>query len=120
MAVMVLLALFSVQSRGTARIGKAFGPVMLVWFATIAVLGVGGILHRPDVLAAVNPAHALGFLLENPPVGFLVLGAAFLAISGGEALYAAMGQLRPHPAPTAWDSPALPALLLNHDLHDPV
>lgn len=102
MAVMILLALFSVQSRGTARIGKAFGPVILVWFATIAVLGVGGILHRPDVLAAVNPAHALGFLLENPRVGFLVLGAAFPAITGGEALYADMGHVGRNPIRTVW------------------
>jgi KUP system potassium uptake protein len=102
MAVMILLALFSVQSRGTARIGKAFGPVILVWFATIAVLGVGGILHRPDVLAAVNPAHALGFLLEHPRVGFLVLGAAFPAITGGEALYADMGHVGRNPIRTVW------------------
>jgi KUP system potassium uptake protein len=114
MAVMVLVALFSVQSRGTARIGKAFGPVMLVWFATIAVLGVGGILHRPGVLAAVNPAHALGFLLENPRVGFLVLGAAFLAITGGEALYADMGHVGRNPIRTVWYCVVLPALLLNY------
>jgi len=114
MAAMVLLALFSVQSRGTARIGKAFGPVMLVWFATIAVLGVGGILHRPGVLAAVNPAHALGFLLENPRVGFLVLGAAFLAITGGEALYADMGHVGRNPIRTVWYCVVLPALLLNY------
>src|SRR3982075_4571760 len=114
MAVMVLLALFSVQSRGTARIGKAFGPVMLVWFATIAVLGVGGILHRPGVLAAVNPAHALGFLLENPRVGFLVLGPAFLAITGGEALYADMGHVGRNPIRTVWYCVVLPALLLNY------
>ena len=104
MAVAVLLALFAVQSRGTARIGKAFGPVMLVWFTTIAVLGVGGILHRPGVLAAVNPAHALGFLLENPRIGVLVLGAAFLAITGAEALYADMGHIGRNPirTVTAW------------------
>ena len=78
---------------------------MLVWFATIAVLGGGGILHRPGVLAAVNPAHALGFLLENPCIGVLVLGAAFLAITGAEALYADMGQsaaIRSAPCGTAW------------------
>src|SRR4030088_3520440 len=100
--------------RGTARIGKAFGPVMLVWFATIAVLGVGGILHRPDVLAAVNPAHALGFLLENPRVGFLVLGPAFLAITGGEPLYADMGHVGRNPIRTVWYCVVLPALLLNY------
>jgi KUP system potassium uptake protein len=114
MAVVVLLALFAVQSRGTARIGKAFGPVMLVWFATIAVLGVGGILHRPGVLAAVNPAHALGFLLENPRIGVLVLGAAFLAITGAEALYADMGQIGRNPIRTVWFCVVLPALLLNY------
>jgi KUP system potassium uptake protein len=114
MAVIVLLALFAVQSRGTARIGKAFGPVMLVWFATIALLGVGGILHRPGVLAAVNPAHALGFLLENPRIGVLVLGAAFLAITGGEALYADMGHIGRNPIRTVWYCVVLPALLLNY------
>ena len=114
MAVVVLLALFAVQSRGTARIGKAFGPVMLVWFATIAVLGVGGILHRPGVLAAVNPAHALGFLLENPRIGVLVLGAAFLAITGAEALYADMGHIGRNPIRTVWYCVVLPALLLNY------
>ena len=114
MAVVVLLALFAVQSRGTARIGKAFGPVMLVWFATIAVLGVGGILHRPGVLAAVNPAHALGFLLETPRIGVLVLGAAFLAITGAEALYADMGHIGRNPIRTVWYCVVLPALLLNY------
>src|SRR6476660_6215926 len=113
-AVLVLLALFTVQSRGTGRIGKAFGPVMLVWFVTIAVLGLGGILHRPGVLAAVNPAHALGFLLQNPRIGFLVLGAAFLAITGAEALYADMGHIGRNPIRTVWFCVVLPALLLNY------
>jgi KUP system potassium uptake protein len=114
MAVVVLLALFAVQSRGTARIGKAFGPVMLVWFATIAVLGVGGIVHRPGVLAAVNPAYALGFMLESPRTGILVLGAAFLAITGAEALYADMGHIGRNPIRTVWYCVVLPALLLNY------
>jgi KUP system potassium uptake protein len=114
MAVIVLVALFAVQSRGTARIGKAFGPVMLVWFATIAMLGVAGILHRPEVLAAANPAYALQFLLENPRIGFLVLGAAFLAVTGAEALYADMGHIGRNAIRTVWYCIVLPALLLNY------
>src|SRR5262249_5125336 len=97
MAVVVLLALFAVQNRGTARIGNAFGPIMLIWFIAIAVLGVRGIVQQPTVLAAVNPAHALHFLFDNPHTGVLVLGAAFLAITGGEALYADMGHIGRNP-----------------------
>ena len=114
MAVVVLLALFAVQSRGTARIGKAFGPVMLIWFVTIAVLGVAGILHHPGVLVAVDPAHALRFVLENPRIGVLVLGAAFLAVTGAEALYADMGHIGRNPIRAVWYCVVLPALLLNY------
>jgi KUP system potassium uptake protein len=92
--------LFAVQSRGTARISNAFGPIMLIWFIAIAVLGVRGIVQQPTVLAAVNPAHALHFLFDNPHTGVLVLGAAFLAITGGEALYADMGHIGPNPIRT--------------------
>jgi KUP system potassium uptake protein len=114
MAVVVLVALFAVQNRGTASIGKAFGPIMLIWFVAIAVLGIGGIVQRPGVLAAVNPAHALHFLLDNPRTGVLVLGAAFLAITGGEALYADMGHIGRNPIRTVWYGIVLPALLLNY------
>jgi KUP system potassium uptake protein len=114
MAVVVLLALFAVQNRGTARIGNAFGPIMLIWFIAIAVLGVGGIVQRPTVLAAVNPVHALHFLFDSPRTGVLVLGAAFLAITGGEALYADMGHIGRNPIRTVWYCIVLPALLLNY------
>src|SRR6516162_5484972 len=114
MAVAILVVLFAVQSRGTARIGWAFGPVMLVWFVTIAVLGLGGIMRQPGVIAALNPAQAVAFLLDNPRTGFVVLGAVFLAVTGGEALYADMGTIGRQPIRTMWYSLVLPALLLNY------
>jgi len=90
-AVAILLCLFAVQGRGTARIGKVFGPLMLLWFGVIAVLGTAGIVHHPQVLAAVDPRHAITFLMHNGWGGFAVLGRVFLAITGGEALYAIWG-----------------------------
>jgi len=108
------VVLFAVQSRGTARIGWAFGPVMLVWFVTIAVLGLGGIMRQPGVIAALNPAQAVAFLLDNPRTGFVVLGAVFLAVTGGEALYADMGTIGRKPIRTIWYCLVLPALLLNY------
>jgi KUP system potassium uptake protein len=114
MAVAILVVLFAVQSRGTARIGWAFGPVMLVWFVTIAVLGLGGIMRQPGVIAALNPAQAVAFLLDNPRTGFVVLGAVFLAVTGGEALYADMGTIGRKPIRTMWYCLVLPALLLNY------
>jgi KUP system potassium uptake protein len=114
MAVVILVVLFAVQYRGTARIGQAFGPVMLVWFITIAALGVGGILHHPGVVAAVNPAHAVAFLADNPWTGFTVLGGVFLAITGAEALYADMGHIGRAPIRAMWYGVVLPALLLNY------
>jgi len=114
MAVVILLVLFAVQNRGTARIGKAFGPVMLVWFIVIAALGIGGIVRHPGVVAAVNPAHALAFLAHDPWTGFTVLGGVFLAITGAEALYADMGHIGRNPIRTMWYGVVLPALLLNY------
>ncbi len=125
-AVVILLVLFAVQSRGTARIGRSFGPIMLIWFVTIAVLGIGGIVRHPEVIAAANPAHAVEFLLDNPRTGFVVLGAVFLAVTGGEALYADMGHVGRNPIRTVWYCVVLPALLLNYAgqtaliLEDPV
>jgi KUP system potassium uptake protein len=87
---------------------------MLIWFITIAVLGLGGIMRHPDVMAALNPAHAVAFLVTNPRTGFVVLGAAFLAITGGEALYADMGTIGRRPIRTIWYCLVLPALLLNY------
>jgi KUP system potassium uptake protein len=114
MAVAILVGLFAVQSRGTARIAWAFGPVMLIWFITIALLGLGGIVRQPDVIAALNPAQAVAFLVDNPRTGFVVLGAAFLAVTGGEALYADMGTIGRKPIRTIWYCLVLPALLLNY------
>ena len=114
MAVAILVVLFAVQSRGTARIGWTFGPVMLIWFVTIALLGLGGIMRQPSVIAALNPVQAVTFLIDNPRTGFVVLGAAFLAVTGGEALYADMGTIGRKPIRTIWYCLVLPALLLNY------
>ena len=114
MAVGVLLCLFIVQARGTARIGKIFGPLMLLWFAVIAALGVGGVLRHPQVLAAVDPRHAVTFLAQDGWGGFAVLGGVFLAITGGEALYADLGHIGRNPIRTTWYGIVLPALLLNY------
>jgi KUP system potassium uptake protein len=114
LAVGILLALFLFQKRGTATVGAVFGPVMVVWFVTIAVLGVRGILLEPHVLGAVNPAHAASFFARNGVAGFLVLGAVVLVITGGEALYADMGHFGPRPIRVAWLGFAMPAIVLNY------
>jgi KUP system potassium uptake protein len=113
-AVVILLALFSIQSRGTATIGQWFGPVMLIWFATIAVLGVGGIVKHPAVFAALNPAYGLSYLFSNGATGFLVLGAVFLCVTGAEALYADMGHFGSGPIKLAWFGVVFPSLILNY------
>jgi KUP system potassium uptake protein len=111
-AILVLLFLF--QKNGTARIGAVFGPVMLLWFATIAVLGVNQIVQQPSVLAAMSPHHAVRFFAEDVSRGFLVLGAVFLVVTGGEALYADLGHFGHKAIQLAWFSTAFPALLLNY------
>jgi KUP system potassium uptake protein len=113
-ALVVLLALFAAQSRGTATIGKLFGPVMLLWFLVIALLGIGGILRRPEVLAALSPLYAAGFLAAHGWRSLVVLGGVFLAITGGEALYADMGHIGRGPIRVAWYAVVLPALLLSY------
>jgi KUP system potassium uptake protein len=113
-AVAILVCLFAVQSRGTGVVGKAFGPVMCVWFATIAVLGVVGIVHHPQVLAAFNPIHGARLLMTHGFLGFTVLGGVFLALTGGEALYADMGHIGRNPIRVAWYCFVLPALVLNY------
>jgi KUP system potassium uptake protein len=112
--VAILVGLFAVQSRGTARIGSIFGPVMLLWFATLAVLGAVQLVQHPAVLAAVNPMHGVRFFLENGWHGYLVLGSVFLAVTGGEALYADMGHFGILPIRLTWFGFVLPALLLNY------
>jgi KUP system potassium uptake protein len=114
MAVVILLTLFAIQSRGTAVVGKAFGPVMLIWFSTIAVLGIAGVVHNPVVLTAADPHYAFSFLFSGGWGRFAVLGAVFLAVTGGEALYADMGHIGRHPIRTVWYAIVLPALLLNY------
>jgi KUP system potassium uptake protein len=110
----VLIALFLFQRHGTAKVGRVFGPIMLLWFATIAVLGIGAIIHAPAILAALNPLYAWHFFLQNGWHGFLVLGSVFLCLTGAEALYADMGHFGARPIRLAWFALVLPALLLNY------
>jgi KUP system potassium uptake protein len=112
--ILILIALFSFQKRGTAGVGAVFGPVMAIWFATIALLGIGGILQAPEVLTAVNPLYGALFFKENGQLAFLILGSVFLVVTGGEALYADMGHFGPRPIRIAWFTFVLPALLLNY------
>ena len=112
--VAILVALFLVQRRGTAGIGAVFGPATLLWFVSIAAAGLPWILRRPDVLSAVNPAHAVTFFRAHGGHGFLVLGSVVLCITGGEALYADMGHFGPRPIRVAWYGLVMPALLLNY------
>jgi len=113
-AIGILILLFTFQYRGTAQIGIVFGPVVLIWFLVIGTLGCGAIARRPDVLLAVNPFYAIHFFLENKAEGFFVLGAVFLALTGGEALYADMGHFGKRPIQLGWYCVALPALLMNY------
>ncbi len=110
----ILVALFLIQRRGTGGIGAIFGPVMLLWFATLAVLGVLGIARDPSVIGAIEPSHALQFFLRNRLAGFLILGSVFLVVTGGEALYADMGHFGKKPIQIAWFALVLPALMLNY------
>ncbi len=114
LTIVVLLSLFYVQKRGTAGIGSVFGPITLVWFVTIAALGVRWIWEQPAVLAAVNPRYAVSFFLEHRGHGFLLLGAVVLCITGGEALYADMGHFGRRPIRAVWYAVVCPALLLNY------
>ena len=110
----ILVGLFAFQSRGTADVGAVFGPITLLWFVVIALLGIGGLARSPGVLAAVNPLHAVAFFARNGWHGFLVLGAVVLVVTGGEALYADMGHFGRLPIRRTWFTIVLPALLLNY------
>ena len=112
--IVILIGLFLIQRRGTQSIGKLFGPVMLVWFIVIGLLGVVNIWAAPEVLRAVNPAEAGRFLAANPMVAFVVIGGIFLVLTGGEALYADMGHVGARAIRLAWFGLVLPALLLNY------
>jgi KUP system potassium uptake protein len=111
---LVLVGLFFFQRSGTAGVGALFGPVMMIWFATLAVLGIANVLAEPTVLLAVNPAYGVQFFAEHKGYAFLALGAVVLAVTGGEALYADMGHFGRRPIRLAWFGFVLPALLLNY------
>jgi KUP system potassium uptake protein len=113
-AVLILIALFAGQVLGTARIGRVFGPVMLVWFVAIGAVGVLGVVERPEVLMAIDPRHAIALLLARPGDALAILGAVFLVLTGGEALYADLGHVGRAPIRWAWYAVVLPALLLSY------
>ncbi len=110
----VLIALFAIQKRGTGAIGGMFGWVMLLWFGTLAVLGMQSIVQTPSILSALDPRYALGFAVNHPGLTFVALGAVFLALTGGEALYADMGHFGRLPIRLAWFCVVLPALMINY------
>ena len=110
----VLFCLFAVQKRGTGGIGKFFGPITLVWFVSIALLGVSHIVGHPEILWALSPHHALGFMLQQPGTSFIILGAVVLCVTGAEALYADLGHFGKRPIRLAWFGVAMPALTLNY------
>jgi KUP system potassium uptake protein len=114
LSVIVLAGIFALQPLGSARIGKLFGPIMAVWFITIGVLGLGGLLQHPSTLMALDPRYGLTYLFTHGFSGFLVLGAVFLCATGAEALYADMGHFGPRPIRTAWYGLVLPMLVLNY------
>ena len=112
--VAILIALFAVQRRGTARVASFFGPIMMIWFATIAVAGATHIFDDPGVFAAINPLYAISFISLHGHIGLITLGAVFLAVTGGEALYADLGHFGRKPIQIAWLGLVLPALLINY------
>ena len=114
LTVVILVALFAVQSRGTARVAAFFGPVMCVWFAVIAIAALPQIVRHPEVLHALNPILAVSFMLHHGVIGFITLGAVFLAVTGAEALYADLGHFGKRPIQTAWLFIVLPSLALNY------
>ena len=114
LTLVILFLLFAVQKRGTGGIGRFFGPITLVWFAVIALLGVFHIAHDPQILRAISPHYALGFLFDNPLVSFIILGAVVLCVTGAEALYAGLGHFGKRPIRLAWFSIVMPSLTLNY------
>jgi KUP system potassium uptake protein len=112
LTVVILLLLFMIQRKGTSFVGRLFGPIMMLWFLVIGILGVGGIVRAPAILAALSPLPAIEYLWHAGPVAFAVIGGAFLAVTGGEAFYADMGHFGPLPIRIAWFGLALPALTL--------
>jgi KUP system potassium uptake protein len=114
LALGVLVGLFMLQRKGSAHVGRLFGPVMVVWFSALGILGTLNILRQPDVLGALNPLYALRFFVDHGGYGFLVLGGVVLAVTGGEALYADMGHFGRRPIRLAWFLFVMPTLLLNY------
>ena len=114
LTIVILVALFAVQSRGTAQVAALFGPITLIWFVAIAIPGVQQIASNPGILAALNPWHAVTFVSGHGMIGLVALGAVFLAVTGTEALYADLGHFGRKPIQTAWIGVVLPALVLNY------
>jgi KUP system potassium uptake protein len=114
LTVVILVLLFAVQSRGTARVATFFGPVMVIWFAIIAIAAIPQIVRHPEVLLAFNPYYAFDFMIHHGIIGFITLGAVFLAVTGAEALYADLGHFGKRPIQTAWLVIVLPSLALNY------
>jgi KUP system potassium uptake protein len=114
LTLIILLTLFLVQKKGTAKVGRVFGPVMILWFFTIAILGTVEIAKSPQILLAINPWHGVSFFIRNGFAGFVILGAVVLAVTGAEALYADMGHFGKRPIRVAWFALVLPALMLNY------
>ena len=110
----ILVAVFAIQRHGTDRVGRLFGPIMVTWFLVLAILGIVWLVRAPVVLTAIDPRHAVAFFQEHRLHGFAVLGAVFLVVTGGEALYADMGHFGKRPIRIAWFGLVLPALLLNY------
>jgi KUP system potassium uptake protein len=114
LTLLILLGLFAVQKRGTGGIGRFFGPITLVWFASIALLGISHILDHPEILKALSPYYALEFMWHQPGTTFIILGAVVLCVTGAEALYADLGHFGKKPIRLAWFSTVMPALTLNY------
>src|SRR6188508_3877012 len=114
LTVIILIALFAAQSRGTARVAAMFGPIMVIWFISIAIAGGLHIRDDPTVLFAINPYYGVNFLIHHGTVGLVTLGAVFLVVTGGEALYADLGHFGRKPIQTAWFCLVFPALLINY------
>ncbi len=114
LTLLILFGLFAVQKRGTGGIGRFFGPITLVWFLAIGLLGVSHIISRPEIFAALSPHHALRFIWEQPGTSFILLGAVVLCVTGAEALYADMGHFGKRPIRLAWFAVVMPALTLNY------
>ena len=113
-AALILIGLFSIQHRGTASIGAIFGPVMILWFTVLGLLGTYHVVREPGILTCVNPVWAVRFVTSHPLIAFLALGAVFLVVTGSEALYADMGHFGKRPIRLGWAFVVMPALILNY------